>query len=1293
MNGGQHLPILMETAYSTTHYPLAMGMDEKKRAEIERRGEEEGVEAVDVFSEYKCHSLGYGKPHPGAVTESLLLASVDLPSATYPLLESLPSDIISEGKLSELQLESLLYASQRHLTILGTKSRAGFFIGDGAGVGKGRQVAGIILESLCRGERKHLWFSTSAELRLDAERDLTAIGCHSKVIDGCRALDSHTKAFGLSKEYQEGILFCTYSTLVSVGRTGSKGSRLDQIIRWCGPGYQGCIIFDECHKAKNFCPGRERDSTKVGLAAIHLQRAMPRARVVYCSATGLSDVKQMAFMERLGLWGPGTSFISFEEFSGALETRGIGAFEILALEMKAKGMYVARSLSFKPCEFDTMKVTLMGDEEALYNNAVKVWMQVKATVAKAIELTHSDGDVWKFFWSAHQNFFRQLVIAFKTRSLISDAKEKLSKGYCVVIGLQTTGEASTMDVLSNKDDVKDIQFVSLCKEILIGFLKKHFPTKIGMPKQSNAKHENVSALRQMQLAARMSVSQYSALLKDPRYSSSAKQICQYLEEQSQLVEHLEHRILAADRQRHEAEKERLEAVRMQQEGLAPETHPKCMEMKAKLIHQVYNMNLPPAALDYLIDKLGGPQSVAEMTGRRLRIIRSRNSGKFQVETRFKESKTSSKRRRSYASSSCSGVEGINIAERNAFVNGNKHIAIISDAASTGVSLHSSIGSKNAHLRRVHYTLELPWSAEKCVQQLGRSNRSNQVSGPIYRLLCAEIGGEKRFAAAVARRLQALGALTRGDRRAASGDSLQEFDVENKYGRFALKDLMDDLRNIGEAVCDVGAGDSHNIASTSGPVSKVSIEDIEMAGLDASKKCSVKMFLNRTLGLPIRVQNNCFEAFFSRYNRRVSQAKVDGSYTTGVATFRAEQVTVESQEILYQESGSNAPTVTTVLYLDRGISYKDALQLLQKAGIDLTEPNISEPKVLEPKVLIPKVLEPKDLEPKASEPISSKGWKSKISESTTSESKVSELKVSKCLEPKSMGTNGSDTKESEPKSSEPKGSNSQGSERKAEAKLDNEMTIEEEEENLAKNLSGFRISRKEKEGKKKVILAILEDEVSDEYLICRPNTGRASIRMDGEKLERLYRAAKSLKEAKILWETIYDDNAHTGKISRKTGRKIGGSRFSRVRLIHGPMLTTRLWPSMCKLFTQYAPALTLAERSMHVVSVTVTGGHKFVGIRLPDIVLAPLLDEIKNIVAEEAQIAAKGQQMIEIEAPKPVDTSCRKKATRKKLTMLSFFSRSSNARAKGKDMAKPKKRKGNASSGKGRNAKILKTFNK
>jgi len=38
---------------------------------------------------------------------------------------------------------------------------AGFFIGDGAGVGKGRQIAGIILDNYARGRRRAVWLSTS----------------------------------------------------------------------------------------------------------------------------------------------------------------------------------------------------------------------------------------------------------------------------------------------------------------------------------------------------------------------------------------------------------------------------------------------------------------------------------------------------------------------------------------------------------------------------------------------------------------------------------------------------------------------------------------------------------------------------------------------------------------------------------------------------------------------------------------------------------------------------------------------------------------------------------------------------------------------------------------------------------------------------------------------------------------------------------------------------------------------------------------------------------------------------
>ena len=53
--------------------------------------------------------------------------------------------------------------------------------GDGAGVGKGRTIAGIIYENYLLGRKRALWLSVSNDLKHDAQKDLHDIGASIQV--------------------------------------------------------------------------------------------------------------------------------------------------------------------------------------------------------------------------------------------------------------------------------------------------------------------------------------------------------------------------------------------------------------------------------------------------------------------------------------------------------------------------------------------------------------------------------------------------------------------------------------------------------------------------------------------------------------------------------------------------------------------------------------------------------------------------------------------------------------------------------------------------------------------------------------------------------------------------------------------------------------------------------------------------------------------------------------------------------------------------------------------------------
>ena len=89
------------------------------------------------------------------MVESASLSSVEAPDVNYNT--ALPRCCWQEGLLSAVQMESIVYACQKHTTFLPNGDRAGFLIGDGAGVGKGRIISGIIYENYLQGRKRALW--------------------------------------------------------------------------------------------------------------------------------------------------------------------------------------------------------------------------------------------------------------------------------------------------------------------------------------------------------------------------------------------------------------------------------------------------------------------------------------------------------------------------------------------------------------------------------------------------------------------------------------------------------------------------------------------------------------------------------------------------------------------------------------------------------------------------------------------------------------------------------------------------------------------------------------------------------------------------------------------------------------------------------------------------------------------------------------------------------------------------------------------------------------------------------
>ncbi len=771
--------------------------------------------------------------HPTPLVESLAMGSIAAPKPDHvPLL---PARLVADGLLSEAQLETLVYAGSAFARDLpgrfvpidegcalqpadeeGDLYRAGYFLGDGTGAGKGRQVAGIILDQWLRGNRRHIWISKNETLLEDARRDWSALGG--------LALDIQPLSqwkLGTPLDLDAGILFVTYPTLRS-GR--ADATRLRQIADWAGAAFEGVIAFDEAHAMAN-AAGGEGSRGKVkgseqGIAGIRLQNLLPRARILYASATGASDVNNLAYAGRLGLWGPETAFADRSQFVGSIREGGIAAMELVARDLKALGLYAARALSFAGVEYDVLEHRLTAGQIEIYDAYADAWAIIHANLETALEATrivdaatgetlnaNAKSAALSRFEGTKQRFFGQLLLSMKLPSLIPAIECDLAAEHSVVIQLVSTAEAMLDRRLAEltADERQVLELDLSPREYVIDYLTAAFPT------------------RQMRIFTDAEGNVRSEPLSD--------------------------------------------------EDGRPVHCQAALRMRDDLIEQL--CALPPigTALDTLLERFGA-ERVAEVTGRSRRLIVGAD-GRQKLENRTPRA---------------------NLRETDAFMRGDKRILVFSDAGGTGRSYHSCLGAAN-RTRRIHYLLEPGWRADAAIQGLGRTHRTRQASAPLFRPVTTDVRGERRFISTIARRLDSLGALTRGQRQTGGQNLFDPADnLESDYAKDALTGWYHLLY----------AGKIQSVSF--GRFQELTGLRLEAEGGSLREDLPpIQRWLNRLLALRIALQNAIFEEFLGLIEARVAAAREAGTLDLGVETVPVESFEILGDRLLRTDPRSSATT--------------------------------------------------------------------------------------------------------------------------------------------------------------------------------------------------------------------------------------------------------------------------------------------------------------------------------------------------------------------------------------------------
>lgn len=833
-NGGQNLDEQPESGGSGT------GGDNGQHGlsiESTHRAPKEGAISDSIYENYQPAFLKIpgSKDHPGKLVESAAMAAVDPPKPTYT--PNLPKATITQGKLSLAQLETTVYAGQSFEKFLKDGPRRGFMCGDGTGTGKGREIAGVILDAIRsgHGNKKAVWLSASSGLFNDSKDYYGEIGG-----DAAKVFQQ-ASGFDAPKE-KEGVLFASYDWLrtedsktKTLNEAGQIRGHVDTLVAWLGKDFDGVIAFDESHKMQNAQTQSGKNASKTALAGIRLQELLPQARILYASATAATEVSNLLYADRLGLWGKGTAFSNKGDFVNQIVSAGTAAMEFVAQGMKAAGVYLSRSLSFDGVTQGMINHELTPDQKDIYNGLAETWQNLWLQMrSQAVENGDKKFRGASLFWGQQQRFFNAAITALSMPSVIESAKADLERGESVLFQLTNTGKAQQDREVARGErenlQLEDLDFSP--KQSMVDMVKELYPIFLYEPYTDDNGNEQ------------------TRLVTQPDANGDPQPV-------------------------------------VNQEALAN---------RDALIKNIEGVRVLDNPLDMIIDAFG-VENVAEVTGRNARYV-------------WEKDKDGAMKRVKHALSKNSRDKDV-----NAFMDGKKQVLIFSEAGGTGFSYHADNTRLNKNHRN-HYLVQAGWQANKAIQGLGRSHRTNEASQPHYWLVTTDLRGQKRFISSIARRLDQLGALTRGQRETGGQGMFNAADnLENAYASGALKLFLRDMYDG-----QIEGMTLDNMASA-----KLGFDNLinqQTGQFNENNVPKTTQFLNRMLSLTYEDQNRVFEEFANRIDELVTTAKQNGTYDEGIKTLHAQKIEKVSEETLYQDTETGALAKFVTLKLTHPMNFND-----------------------------------------------------------------------------------------------------------------------------------------------------------------------------------------------------------------------------------------------------------------------------------------------------------------------------------------------------------------------------------